>query len=38
LFSGNPSYDEVRAVVVQLLTERTEPFPAETAKAAAAVQ
>jgi tetratricopeptide (TPR) repeat protein len=38
LFSGNPSYDDVRAVVVQLLTERTEPFPAETAKPAAAVQ
>jgi tetratricopeptide (TPR) repeat protein len=38
LFSGNPSYDEVRAVVVQLLTERTEPFPAEAAKPAAAVQ
>ncbi len=34
LFSGNPSYDDVRAVVVQLLTERTEPFPAETAKPA----
>ncbi len=38
LFSGDPSYDEVRAVVVQLLTERTEPFPAETAKPAPPVQ
>jgi hypothetical protein len=38
LFSGNPTYDEVRAAVVQLLTDRTEPFPAETAKAAPAVQ
>jgi len=38
LFSGAPSYDDVRAVVVQLLTERTEPFPAEKAKPAPAVQ
>jgi tetratricopeptide (TPR) repeat protein len=38
LFSGNPSYDDVRAVVVQLLTDRTEPFPAEASKLAPAVQ
>ncbi len=38
LFSGNPSYDDVRAVVVQLLTERTEPFPGEASKPATAVQ
>lgn len=38
LFSGNPSYDEVRAVVVQLLNERTKPFAAEIAKPAATVQ
>jgi len=38
LFSGNPSYDEVRAVVVQLLSERTQPFPAEVPKPAPAVQ
>jgi tetratricopeptide (TPR) repeat protein len=38
LFSGNPSYDEVRAVVVQLLMERTQPFPAELPKPAPAVQ
>jgi len=35
LFSGNPTYDEVRAAVAQLLNDRTEPFPAETAKPAA---
>lgn len=38
LFSGSPSYDEVRAAVVDLLNGRKEPFPAETAKAAAPVQ
>lgn len=38
LFSGNPTYDEVRAVVLQLLTERTKPFPAEIAKPTPAVQ
>ncbi len=38
LFGGHPSYDEVRAVVAQLLTERTEPFPAELPKPGAAVQ
>jgi tetratricopeptide (TPR) repeat protein len=38
LFGGNPSYDDVRAVVVQLLTERTEPFPGEASKPATAVQ
>jgi tetratricopeptide (TPR) repeat protein len=36
LFSGNPSYDEVRAEVVQLVTQHKKPFPAETPKAAAA--
>jgi tetratricopeptide (TPR) repeat protein len=38
LFSGNPAYDNVRAVVVNLLQERTSPFPAETPKPAPAVQ
>jgi Flp pilus assembly protein TadD len=38
LFSGNPSYDEVRAVVVGLLMERTTPFPGELPKAAATLQ
>ena len=38
LFGGNPSYDDVRAVVVQLLTERTEPFPGEASKPSTAVQ
>ncbi len=38
LFSGNPTYDEVRAVVVQMLNDRTEPFPVEAAKSAPAVQ
>jgi tetratricopeptide (TPR) repeat protein len=38
LFSGDPGYDAVRAVVARLLLDRTTPFPAETAKAAAAVQ
>ncbi len=38
LFSGSPSYDDVRAVVVQLLTDRTEPFPGELSKPAPAVQ
>lgn len=32
LFSGNPTYDDVRAVVVELLRERTTPFPGEIAK------
>ncbi len=38
LFSGNPNYDEVRAVVVRLLMDRTTPFPAEIQKAAPTVQ
>lgn len=38
LFSGNPGYDEVRAVVVRLLQDRTTPFPAEAQKPAVAVQ
>jgi tetratricopeptide (TPR) repeat protein len=38
LFSGDPGYDMVRAVVVRLLQERTTPFPAEMPKPAAAVQ
>jgi tetratricopeptide (TPR) repeat protein len=38
LFSGNPSYDEVRALVVRLLQERTSLFPTELPKPAAAVQ
>jgi hypothetical protein len=38
LFSGDPGYDTLRAVVVRLLMDRTTPFPAETAKPAAAVQ
>lgn len=38
LFSGDPGYDAVRAVVVGLLQERTTPFPAEAPKPAAAVQ
>jgi len=38
LFSGNPTYDDVRAVVVRLLQERTTPFPAEAPKPAVAVQ
>jgi tetratricopeptide (TPR) repeat protein len=38
LFSGSPTYDEVRAVVVNLLQERTSPFPAESPKPGAAVQ
>jgi tetratricopeptide (TPR) repeat protein len=38
LFSGDPGYDAVRAVVVSMLQERTTPFPAETPKPAAAVQ
>jgi tetratricopeptide (TPR) repeat protein len=38
LFSGSPTYDEVRAVVVQMLNDRTEPFAAEAAKPAPAVQ
>jgi hypothetical protein len=35
LFSGDPGYDAVRAVVVRLLMDRTTPFPAEMAKPAA---
>jgi tetratricopeptide (TPR) repeat protein len=38
LFSGDPGYDMVRAVVVRLLQERTTPFPAEIPKPTAAVQ
>jgi tetratricopeptide (TPR) repeat protein len=38
LFSGSPTYDDVRAVVVRLLQERTTPFPTETPKPAVAVQ
>jgi len=38
LFSGDPGYDEVRAVVVGLLQERTTPFPAEAPKPATPVQ
>jgi tetratricopeptide (TPR) repeat protein len=38
LFSGNPPYDDVRAVVVRLLQERTTPFPSEVPKPAPAVQ
>ncbi len=35
LFSGDPGYDEVRAVVVRLLQDRTMPFPSEAPKPAA---
>jgi tetratricopeptide (TPR) repeat protein len=38
LFSPDPGYDAVRAVVVSLLQERTTPFPAEAPKPAVAVQ
>jgi tetratricopeptide (TPR) repeat protein len=38
LFSGDPGYDAVRAVVVELLQSRTTLFPAEVAKPAAPVQ
>jgi len=38
LFSGDPGYDEVRAVVARLLLDRATPFPAETSKPATAVQ
>jgi tetratricopeptide (TPR) repeat protein len=38
LFSGDPGYDAVRAVVVRLLLDRTAPFPGETPKPAPAVQ
>jgi tetratricopeptide (TPR) repeat protein len=38
LFSGDPGYDEVRAVVVRLLLDNKTPFPAETTKPAPAVQ
>ncbi len=38
LFSGDPGYDGVRAMVVRLLQERTTGFPAEAPKSAAAVQ
>jgi tetratricopeptide (TPR) repeat protein len=38
LFSGDPGYDEVRAVVARLLMDRTKPFPAESPKGAVAVQ
>ena len=38
LFSGDPGYDAVRAVVVRLLQERTTPFPAEGPRPDATVQ
>src|SRR5271163_4888624 len=38
LFSGEPGYDELRAVVVRLLLDRTTPFPAELPTPAPAVQ
>jgi len=38
LFSGDPGYDELRAVVVRLLLDRTTPFPAELPTPAPAVQ
>lgn len=38
LFSGSPTYDDVRAVVARLLQERTTPFPTEAPKPAAAAQ
>ncbi|AXC15877.1 hypothetical protein ACPOL_6665 [Acidisarcina polymorpha] len=38
LFSGDPGYDLVRSVVVNLLQSRATPFPAEMPKPAVAVQ
>jgi len=38
LFSGDPGYDALRAVVVRLLLDRTTPFPAELPTPAPAVQ
>ena len=38
LFSGEPGYDEVRAIVKEIIENRTTPFPAEAAATQPAVQ